>query len=372
MRLSNNQKAFFALLRAGLWEQEVRLLPFGRVDYEEVLNLAEDQSINGLITAGLEHVVDTKVPTNEALQFVGQTLQLVQQNQAMNYFIGILLDKMGSAGIYTVLVKGQGIAQCYERPLWRACGDVDLLLSVENYQKAIQYLTPLASKVEEEHVYDQHLAMTIETWTVELHGTLRSRLWKRNDHTVDEIQADVLDGGKVRTWMTGGTTVFLPRADEDVVFVFNHILQHFFKEGIGLRQICDWCRLLWTYRESIDRGLLKTRLKEMGVLSEWKAFAALAVDYLGMPSYALPFYSDARIWRRKAYRIIIFIIETGSFGHNRDYSFYDKYPYLIFKLISLWRHTIDAYSYCRIFPLDSIKLWMQMIYRGIGQVTKGV
>ena len=35
--------------------------------------------------------------------------------------------------------------------------------------------------------------------------------------------------------------VFLPAPDEDVVFVFSHILQHFYKEGIGLRQICVWC-----------------------------------------------------------------------------------------------------------------------------------
>lgn len=44
----------------------------------------------------------------------------------------------------------------------------------------------------------------------------------------------------------------MPRAEEDVVYVFAHILQHFFKGGIGLRQICDWCRLLYTYRDSLN------------------------------------------------------------------------------------------------------------------------
>ena len=60
-------------------------------------------------------------------------------------------------------------------------------------------------------------------------------------------------------------------------------LQHFFVGGVGLRQICDWCRLLWTYRERIDRDLLLRRLQEMWIVSEWKAFGAFAVEYLGLP-----------------------------------------------------------------------------------------
>lgn len=160
--------------------------------------------------------------------------------------------------------------------------------------------------------------MTIDPWVVELHGTLRSRLWWRIDKELDEVQRDVFYGGKVRSWMNGHTQVFLPNADEDVVFVFSHILQHFYKEGIGLRQICDWCRLLWTYRETIDRKLLEKRLRMMGVMTEWKSFAALVVDYLGMPVEAIPYYSDSRKWSRKARKIMTFIFETGNFGHNRD------------------------------------------------------
>lgn len=75
---------------------------------------------------------DVKVPKEILLQFIGQSLQLEQRNQAMNIFIAEIVDKMRIEGIYTLLVKGQGIAQCYERPLWRASGDVDLLLSQDN------------------------------------------------------------------------------------------------------------------------------------------------------------------------------------------------------------------------------------------------
>lgn len=84
-------------------------------------------------------------------------------------------------------MKGQGIAQCYEMPLWRACGDVDLFLNEENYRKAVQVLRPIASPIDEENTYNKHLAMTIDGWAVELHGTLRSELWRRLDKEIDRV-----------------------------------------------------------------------------------------------------------------------------------------------------------------------------------------
>ena len=53
---NNTQQAFFALVRAGLWEKEVRLLPYGEVDYSEVMRLAQEQAVVGLVAAGLGHV----------------------------------------------------------------------------------------------------------------------------------------------------------------------------------------------------------------------------------------------------------------------------------------------------------------------------
>jgi hypothetical protein len=139
------EQIFFKLLRAGLWERETLLTSIDDIDFMDVYRLAEEQAVVGLVAAGLEHVKDVKVPQEMALTFVGEALQLEQRNTSMNAFIGKLISRMRTVGIYTLLVKGQGVAQCYERPLWRACGDVDLFLSDDNYHKAKEYLCPLAS-----------------------------------------------------------------------------------------------------------------------------------------------------------------------------------------------------------------------------------
>lgn len=365
MRITNNHKAFLELVRAGLWEEECQLTQFGDIDFYEIYRIAEEQSVVGLVAAGLEHLSDVKIPQEVALTFAGTTLQLEQRNKDMNLFISKLIEKMREAGIYALLVKGQGIAQCYKRPLWRASGDVDLLLSTDNYQKAIPLLSMIATHIEDEYHDTLHKAFMMDNMEVELHGTLRSKLGRRIDKVIDEVQKEVFCGGNVRSWMNGYTQVFIPRADEDVVFVFSHILQHFFNGGIGLRQVCDWCRLLWTYRSTIDNDLLSLRLKKMGAMSEWKTFAALAVDYLGMPKEVVPFYSNLSKWKKKAKMVLSFIFETGNMGHNRDVSYRNYSSKIGRKLITFYRVTFDSLRQMFVFPKDAFRAWWRIMVKGV-------
>ena len=355
MTLDYSQQAFFELLRAGLWEKEARLSQFDNINYAAIMRMAEGQSVVGLITTGLEQVTDVKIPQPIVLQFVGATLQIEQRNKSMNAFVAKLIELLRKREVYTLLVKGQGIAQCYERPLWRSSGDVDLFLSDTNYDKAKEILIPMATDVEKEFQLLKHIGMTVNGFVVELHGTLRIRLTRRIDREIDKVQKECFYGGEVRSWQNGSTQVFLPGANQDVVFVFTHILQHLFIEGIGLRQICDWCRLLWTYRDSIDRKILEGHLQAMGLMTEWKVFGAMAVEWLGMPAKAMPFY-DSR-FKGKGARLLSFILETGNFGHNRERGGGTLKTFV--------RRTKDAFKMMRIFPIDAWKMYFGMIRTGL-------
>lgn len=359
MGLDKNQQTFFALVKAGLWEEDVQLAALGVTDFNEVYRIAEEQSVIGLVAAGIDHVVDVKVPKEYVLQFVGQTLQLEQRNKAMNDFIACLAERMRRAGIYSLLVKGQGVAQCYERPLWRACGDVDFLLSLSNYGKAIILLTPKASTVGKEDSKRKHLGMTIDSWSVELHGDLPFVLSSRVDRIIKEVQDDVFINGNVKSWMNGSTQVFIPAPNNDVLFVFTHFLHHFFVEGVGLRQICDWCRILWKNKENINISLLEKRLKEAGLMSEWRTFAALAVNTLGMPVDAMPFYKEG--YTRRSNLALQHILKCGNFGHNNDVSYRGRYSGFLANFITFYRRLRDFIKFSFIFPLDSPKFFVTYV-----------
>lgn len=314
----NTRKSFLELVKAGLWEKEVQFLSYGEIDYSSIYNMAERQGVVGLVAAGLEHVTDVKIPHVAALTFAGSTIQMEQRNKAMNQFIAELVEKMRAADIYTLLVKGQGVAQCYERPLWRPSGDVDFLLSEENYKKARAFLLPLSSGNKHEEQYSQHLGMNIGQWYVEIHGTLRTGLAARVDRQVDAVQRDVFYGGNVRSWQNGGTQVFLPAPTEDVFLVFTHFIKHFYKEGMTLRQVCDWCRLLYTYRESLDYGKLESWIRKSGLMGEWKAFYDLASKYLGMPDFDSGLTVHNSSLDRKAERLMCFILGGYSGSKVKD------------------------------------------------------
>ena len=369
MRINNNVKALCTLLRAGLWEQaganhNIDVNLNDKVDWEVVYQLASEQSVLGIVLAGIDCLPNKQRPNKELLlQWIGEIQMLEQQNKDMNQFIGRLVEGMRSSDIYTLLVKGQGVAQCYDRPLWRSCGDVDLLLSNDNYQKAKQFLMPLSTYVDPENIRDLHQAMTIDSWLVELHGKMPTDISGRINAGIDEVLDDIFYRGEVRSWDNDGVQVFLPSADNDVIIIFTHFLQHFYVGGVGLRQICDWCRLLWTYRSELDLRLLESRIKQMGLMSEWKAFASLAAEYLGMPKEAMPFFVSSRKNSRRANKLMNLILETGNLGHNIDYSYRSTQPYLVQKSITLWHRMGGFMRRATIFPLQATKYFFYYVSR---------
>ena len=71
-----DKDAFFALLRAGLWEQGVKLRDYEPLDFVGIYNWADEQAVIGLVAAGLEHVEDRKVTKPEAVQFLKKVFSL--------------------------------------------------------------------------------------------------------------------------------------------------------------------------------------------------------------------------------------------------------------------------------------------------------
>lgn len=131
--MSKDTGAFLALLRTRLWEEfNDNNLPalqacglsgsnlneglFECLDWGEALRLAEEQSVVGLIAAGVEKLPAGTLPLTEKLTLLGKCQLIEQRNVAMNRIIDDLMMKLHETGIKAVLVKGKGVAQCYERP----------------------------------------------------------------------------------------------------------------------------------------------------------------------------------------------------------------------------------------------------------------
>lgn len=368
--------AFFLLVRAGLFGRTEGIEDFlpEDVDWEEVCLLAEEQGVVGLIAEGIEIVGaewlkthDTPfVPADWALTLAYAALKLEQRNLDMNRFVAGLFDRLRREGIYALLLKGPGLAQCYKKPLWRVCGDVDLLLGEADFQKAKDALLPSASFSKEGNAYKKEFAVKIADWLVELHGSLRCGFSSGIDRELDKLYLDTFEGGDVRSWMNGEVPVFMLGKENDVFYVFVHFLNHFYKSGVGLKPICDWCRLLWTFRDSLDLSALESRLKKTKLMSEWRAFGMFAVDYLGMPEEAMPFYCEDEKWRRKAKQILAFVLKTGNLGFNRRGKV-SVNNLLARKIKSSGQRICNLSNHFTIFPIDTLRFFPSIFLNGLLQ-----
>ena len=94
-------------------------------------------------------------------------------------------------------------------------------------------------------------------------------------------------------------------------------------------------------------------------------FAILVVDYLGMPGEYMPLYDGSNKWKKKAGRVLAFVLETGNFGHNRDMSYRKEESAISRKWKTFYHITSDTFKQFVIFPMDSIRVWLLMMRIGL-------
>lgn len=316
--MDRTDEIFFALLRSGLWGR-TEALPEGEIDWNAVISLSDSQAVTGIIADGLSEVRRAFPGCSPDSAVSGRVVRTVLGIEMMNARIESALSsvcgELNAEGIVCCLLKGQGVARNYPVPSHRSPGDIDLLFDGRNYPKASALLVPKADRLSGEAEDRKHFGMFFGNVEIELHGTLHTFFGKRFNRKLDRMQARLFQDEDFREWNCNGVQVRLPSAGFDAVFIFTHLLQHFYYNGLGLRQVCDWMMHISRNSPAIDRECLASTLRSLGIMEAWKAFGAMAVELLGMPEDEMPFYdrrhSDcpSRIW--KAIRLY------GNFGSGR-------------------------------------------------------
>ena len=393
---SQEVKVFLALLSAGLWENERLAQGYtSEIDWDVVISLSREQAMLPLVGNGIDISTGNLSDglTREQNKAIIRNVYSSQEySTKMASFVSQLFAFLQKNGLKPVLLKGMGVAQCYLRPQLRPLGDVDILLNGDEYRKGLEILSPLASKVFDEGVEDKHTQMIVKKKYVELHGTLHVHLTKKTDGILDRIQEEAFRNDLFRTAnldpdINSSTAVKLLEPTRDVLYVFCHILQHFANLGIGLKQVCDLARLLYTYRDELDMDFLRSKLEELGYMVQWKSFAALMEMYLGMPAGIVPFTefttsecadasgsSSSGIpakYQRKARRMLNYILYTGNMGKNRDVSYRKKKPYLAKKAISAYMILCNAWRLGRIFPGFVFRISLKGLAGGVTDLAEG-
>lgn len=354
-KMTRYQQQFIELLRAGLWGEKADESLFrGGVDWKEVLKIARQQTVQGVVCDSIETLPAELWPPKEVLhRLMMDRTKNVQMHGLLNRIVKDVVAELDSNGVPSVLLKGQGVAQNYRRPESRSCGDIDLYVGMDNFHKAGEIIGRMTGE-EAGPESDHHIQLHFKGVEIELHKKADYMPGVSMNRDLQAWTVASLDQNsgtpRLGTWDNSGTAVQLAPATFDAFFILHHAVRHMTTGGIGFRQLCDWTMYLHKRHAQVDTSLLQEKLERFRMTSVWEEFGILAVNILGLPAEELPL-APARMDSAKTEKILRQIFISGNFGHadskRKDKS---KTTYIKRKWRSFRFQSLRLMKFYNIFP----------------------
>ena len=347
----NTRGQFLSILRLGLWGKGTDAPSGGDTapDWKGILTLARTQAVLPLLYDGLEELPENLRPGNRSLMnLIAYVDKIEKLNGMLDEAAVTISERLGSSGIRSVLLKGQGLAHLYRHPGHRQCGDIDLYVGRENFLKAAEEIRKWPEISEEEPETEKHIGFRFRNMVLELHreayrfmdtGTdSLFRKWEDEELSKDgcrvRLVADAPVSDTPETSSDGSVTV--PPVTFNAFYIFAHGFRHFMQGGLGLRQLCDLALFLHRHHGDIDWNKLENRLREFRLFREWQLFMGLLTDSLGLPADEAPFYDPALIPLSE--KMLLQVLSDGNFGHSRQYPDFSGKPRILRKIGNLGIH----------------------------------
>lgn len=362
--MESYEKLFFDILQNGLWGKPIEAVPT-RNGILQVVKLALSQTVLGIVGNVIitDKTLSSYLTERELAYLRKLVMSVVSVSYTWNCTVRNLFKNMHDNGVDPILLKGQGIAQYYPSPDFRQCGDIDLYVGKQYFEKACEALMASASEEDMTTIKQtkKHFHMYIGKVPVELHIYSDVYYPKRLNRIYQEISDAGISIEPVEVELAG-YPVNTPSVNFNIFYVFNHLWHHFIYDGVGLRQICDLCVLLHSFYGQIDYDYLYNVLERMGLMKPWKIFGFILVEKLGLPAEEYPFYdSNYRRQKEKVFRLVMI---EGNFGQENMKGHQRPKGYLVGKLYSLAFMTIRNMRVFFLFPKASILRLAYVFHEG--------
>ena len=179
--MRKHEEVFFSVLRTALWDQPFEA-PADFRGWGRVMSLAKSQAMMGHVgDVLLKHSQVLKVFSPMGLEKLQEMpLNIMAMHTTLNNTLILIVKTLRDNGIEPVLLKGQGLAQYYPEPLLRQCGDIDLYVGEENYEKAYDALKPVVNDIDDRtlalnrgkhfHSYIGSVVIEVHKYTEDMDG----------------------------------------------------------------------------------------------------------------------------------------------------------------------------------------------------------
>lgn len=237
------------------------------------------QSLGGVLSeAFYDRLPEDQFPSHKVfMAWMCMQKQIDIDNKKMDERTAEVWRIFHDSGFKCCILKGQAVARFYPNPHARHSGDIDIW--VDGDRDAI--LSFLRSRYEVTNVVYHHAEVKIyEKTEVEVHFMPS---WMYNPRVNARLQRFFADNKDAQfgnfledRGYAASTAAF------DAVFSMVHIYRHLLEEGVGLRQVMDYCQIL----KHTDPEQRKAAFKVLASL-RMRRFAG-ALMYVAQKVYGLP------------------------------------------------------------------------------------
>lgn len=277
---------FLNLVRSGLYERPLPAdaLSMARKatpeEWQAILDSARRQVVLGLLYQALFLLPpEVRPPERFVTELMSDTLRAVRRYYEIASVTESLTNRLISAGLSPVVMKGTSVASYYLHPEFRICGDIDLYLPPHEINRAHAMLEERRTSP------DGSLLGRMKGIDIDLH-----------DRYFDLHCAD-------RKLPAVGT----PEAT--LLMLSAHILKHAIGPGIGLRQLCDMAMAWQALGSHVDIPALKQIFQRTGTLRWNQLLFSFLAEKLEVSDH--PFIGE-QVSPKPLEKIIL---EGGNFGH---------------------------------------------------------
>ncbi len=314
-----DSELFYELLRVALGTQEKLSRKPTEEEWRALFVLAEQQAVDGVAYHALECLAkqDQKPPEEVMLDWFSFAEQIKEENGIVNRRCKEVTELFAKAGYKTCILKGQGNGMMYPNPLLRVPGDIDIWVKGDR-KKIKDFVRARYPDAEDGEVHIQF--PIFDDVPVEVHYTLcKSLLPRLNERTQTFFEAFQTE--EIHRMDDGGKDFSLTILGEskNMNFQILHMMKHFFRGGIGFRQMIDYFYLLRyalgdVRRKKEDVRRLKEEVAETFEYLGLRKFAGAVMwilkEVLGMDEQYLIVSPDEKRGRL----VLSEIMEGGNFG----------------------------------------------------------
>ena len=304
---------FFELIQVALGTRDKLSKIPSEEEWQEIYQLAVKQSLVGLTFSAIEQLnaadAFIKPPMSLFYEWLGEVTRIENQNGRQRSAATQLVGIFKEGNLRSCVLKGQGTAQLYKKPLRRQPGDIDLWVEGER-DEIISYIHSLNVNINKTDIKHADTCFFKDV-PVEIHFLPSWMYCPITNYRLQKFfkqKSDVQFGNTDSLLGFTHTTV-----DFDLIFSLVHIYRHVFDEGVGLRQLLDYFHILKaSTNEQRENAIII--LKQLKMQSFAGGVMWILEEIFGMSNT----YSLCTANSKHGKFLLSEILIAGNFGH------YDK------------------------------------------------